>query len=245
MPSKNTSTWEPEHHAELERLIASGETFTSAADALTEKFGQTFTRNACCGRAHRMKIKSDPSNTTNTHSASAAGNRNRKKGEIKKAAALVFPAPKLTSEQIQIRCAGITPRNLMLLDLEPNDCRYPYGDGPFVFCGHPKARRWAVLPRSSAPDDQAASGKGGGMTALPPSPFCSESAAVSFLDAPTTAAAGANAAAGFFNRDHRFRLDVDAFMAAIEEAPAFLRATRPEYLRATEIEPVLAVLAGY
>ncbi len=24
-----------------------------------------------------------------------------------------------------------------LLDLEPEDCRYPFGDGPIVFCGCP------------------------------------------------------------------------------------------------------------
>lgn len=64
------------------------------------------------------------------------------------------------------------------------------------------------------------------------------------LDAPTTAAAGANAAAAFLD-DDRFKLDVDAFMAAIEEAPSFLSAPRPEYLRAAELEPVLMVLAGY
>jgi hypothetical protein len=62
--------------------------------------------------------------------------------------------------------------------------------------------------------------------------------------APTTAAAGANAAAAFLD-DDRFKLDVDAFMAAIDEPPAFLSSPRPEYLRATEIEPVLVVLAGY
>lgn len=25
----------------------------------------------------------------------------------------------------------------LLLDLESGDCRYPFGDGPIVFCGHP------------------------------------------------------------------------------------------------------------
>lgn len=24
----------------------------------------------------------------------------------------------------------------LLLDLESDDCRYPFGDGPIVFCGH-------------------------------------------------------------------------------------------------------------
>ena len=25
-----------------------------------------------------------------------------------------------------------------LIELDPNDCRYPFGEGPFVFCGDPQ-----------------------------------------------------------------------------------------------------------
>ena len=43
---------------------------------------------------------------------------------------------------LQLRCVAITPRHLTLIDLEDNDCRYPYGgdtDGePITFCGHPR-----------------------------------------------------------------------------------------------------------
>jgi GcrA cell cycle regulator len=31
----------------------------------------------------------------------------------------------------------IVPLNLSLLDLEPGNCRWPFGNGPFLFCGHP------------------------------------------------------------------------------------------------------------
>lgn len=31
--------------------------------------------------------------------------------------------------------ADVQPRLLSLIDLEPGDCRWPYGDGPYVFCG--------------------------------------------------------------------------------------------------------------
>ena len=27
--------------------------------------------------------------------------------------------------------------HLSLIDLEPGQCRFPFGDGPFTFCGHP------------------------------------------------------------------------------------------------------------
>lgn len=45
--------------------------------------------------------------------------------------------------------------------------------------------------------------------------------------------------------DHRFALDERAFMEAIEPPPAFLGNPSPEYLNATDLMPVLAVLAGH
>ena len=41
-----------------------------------------------------------------------------------------------------LRCVEIVPRHLSLVDLEPGDCRYPYGgdeEGEAItFCGHPR-----------------------------------------------------------------------------------------------------------
>jgi hypothetical protein len=45
--------------------------------------------------------------------------------------------------------------------------------------------------------------------------------------------------------DNRFVLDEDKFLADIEEPPAFLRAPRREYLQATELMPLLEILAGH
>ena len=45
---------------------------------------------------------------------------------------------------LQLRCVGIAPRHLSLLDLAPDDCRYPYGgdeDGETItYCGHPRRK---------------------------------------------------------------------------------------------------------
>lgn len=35
-------------------------------------------------------------------------------------------------------CFRAQPRYLTLMQLEPDDCRFPFGDGPITFCGHPK-----------------------------------------------------------------------------------------------------------
>ena len=46
------------------------------------------------------------------------------------------------TEVVKLRCVEIAPRHLSLIDLEPGDCRYPYGvdeDGEAItFCGHPR-----------------------------------------------------------------------------------------------------------
>ena len=48
-------------------------------------------------------------------------------------------APIVTPE-LRLRCVEIVPRNLTLLELEDNDCRFPYGEGTITFCGHPKLK---------------------------------------------------------------------------------------------------------
>ena len=43
---------------------------------------------------------------------------------------------------VQLRCVGISPRLVSFAELEPGDCRYPYGgdkdDEAIAFCGHPR-----------------------------------------------------------------------------------------------------------
>ena len=45
-------------------------------------------------------------------------------------------------EPVRLRCVGIKPRLLSLIELEDGDCRYPYSgdrDGEAItFCGHPR-----------------------------------------------------------------------------------------------------------
>jgi GcrA cell cycle regulator len=45
-------------------------------------------------------------------------------------------------ETARLRCVEIDPRHLSLADLEPGDCRYPFGgeeEGEAItFCGHPR-----------------------------------------------------------------------------------------------------------
>ena len=47
-----------------------------------------------------------------------------------------------TAAPVQLRCVGISPRLVSFAELEPCDCRYPYGcdkdNEPIAFCGHPR-----------------------------------------------------------------------------------------------------------
>jgi GcrA cell cycle regulator len=40
------------------------------------------------------------------------------------------PRPFIVSELL-----NVGPRHVSLIDLQANECRWPYGDGPFTFCG--------------------------------------------------------------------------------------------------------------
>lgn len=131
------TAWQPKYDAALKALVADGLTFSKIADAMTEKFRQSFTRNMCCGRAHRLGVKSDPDATTDARSASAAGNTSRHKGKVLRIAATVPPPKPVAPDLPVLRCVEVSPRHLRLIDLGPDDCRWPYGDGPFTFCGNP------------------------------------------------------------------------------------------------------------
>ena len=37
---------------------------------------------------------------------------------------------------MDLRCDEVKPLNVPLFELEPQQCRWPYGDRSFVFCGH-------------------------------------------------------------------------------------------------------------
>lgn len=95
-------------------------------------------RNKVCGKLHRLGL---------TSPAPFMRDRVEKPPRKRKPRITIFQANGSSSHRriilraeskdaIKLRCAGIEPRNLGLLDLQRNDCRYPYGDGPFTFCGH-------------------------------------------------------------------------------------------------------------
>jgi GcrA cell cycle regulator len=139
------STWEEAHSAALRELVAKGVPFSEIARALNERFGTAYTRNAAIGRARRLGL-SVPQRADPAGPFPAAKKPDARRIHQKRARNLANSAGKPDTLEraatLQLRCVAITPRHLALVDLEADDCRYPYGGDvegePITFCGHPR-----------------------------------------------------------------------------------------------------------
>lgn len=133
----NGRKWLPEHDIVLRRLRSEGYSSSQIAMELWTELRTTYSRNAVIGRLHRLGL------TVTDYSAMT-------KPRIVKQRVMSHPRtpmprirkpavrPVLPAETAALRCAEVVPRHVALMDLGASDCRYPYGDGNFTFCGHPK-----------------------------------------------------------------------------------------------------------
>jgi GcrA cell cycle regulator len=56
-PNRSTTPWTEEINSRFRELYETGASHTVIASTLSEAFGQTFTRNACIGRASRLGLQ--------------------------------------------------------------------------------------------------------------------------------------------------------------------------------------------
>jgi GcrA cell cycle regulator len=142
------SNWAPEHSNALREFLARGMSYSEIADAINEKFGTCYTRNATIGRGRRMGLgiperpddrlkpppQSQPLRLSKARPQTLRAPRREKTCET--------PAEVEPTEPVRFRCVGVSPRLLPLTDLDDGDCHYPYGgdrdDEPILFCGHPR-----------------------------------------------------------------------------------------------------------
>ena len=140
--------WPAEHSEALRQYMAQGMSYSAAADAINKKFHTAYTRNAAISRGKRMGLTSanrphePPMRLSRTVKPGASRLRSWRADEL----ALPWP-PCKPAKRVKLRCVGVKPRLLALVDLAADDCRYPYGgdkDGEAItFCGH------SCLPGSS------------------------------------------------------------------------------------------------
>lgn len=120
--------------AELRRLYDEN----LSCSQIAAKMQRGLSRNAIIGRAHRLGLsgkvyvrrqrepRTKPANKKIVRLAWANGHSDKLR---------VFET---IEAEFQPRCIELEPRHISLLDLTSDDCRYPYGEGPYTFCGHPK-----------------------------------------------------------------------------------------------------------
>jgi len=140
--------WTPEHSQALRDYVAHGISFARATAEINARFGTSYTRNAALGRAKRMGLMLPARKDHRPMPVRTARVRKRKavvRGAAKSRERLEggpTPVAGAAAPPVQLRCIGTSPRLISLVELEPGDCRYPYGgdkDGePISFCGHPR-----------------------------------------------------------------------------------------------------------
>ncbi len=138
-----STDWAEEHSKALREFLDSGMSYSRIADAINAKFNTAYSRNATIGRAKRMGLvgpdrpKNWPKPTLSAEAPRLPRQRERLPSESRR------PMPVFESMgPVKLRCVQIDPRHLSLVDLEPGDCRFPYGgdkEGEAItFCGHPR-----------------------------------------------------------------------------------------------------------
>lgn len=140
-----SSNWAPAHSAALREFLAKGMSYSEAARAINAKFGTGYTRNAALGRSKRMGLTS-PQRVESPPIVPPLPSRPRPVRQRESSPLKRIASPPMSAlqraEPVKLRCVGLQPRLISLLELGPGDCRYPYGgdkDGEAIaFCGHPR-----------------------------------------------------------------------------------------------------------
>jgi GcrA cell cycle regulator len=143
-------SWTPEHSTALREFVGRGMSYADAAEAVNARFGTAYSRSAAIGRAKRMglvvpgRAEDRLVLVPRVQKPKAPGGGAKMRCKDPAGAAVPAPAAPERAEPVKLRCVGIRPRLLSLVELEDGDCRYPYGgdkDGDAItFCGHPRFR---------------------------------------------------------------------------------------------------------
>jgi GcrA cell cycle regulator len=141
-----STNWASEHSDALREYLAKGMSYGEITDAINAKFKTDYSRSAAIGRARRMGLAGpDRAKDLPKHWPARPKAQQLQPCKLRErhAAEFIWPLPIFQrTETVQLRCVEIDPRHLSLTDLEPDDCRYPYGgeeEGEAItFCGHPR-----------------------------------------------------------------------------------------------------------
>ena len=130
--------WPSEHSDALRDYFLKGISYAEIGRRINARFGTAYTRSAVAGRAKRLGLVAPDRVTSPSIVPSLPGGA----GHLSRPALNLPPKSALKPARAKLRCVGVQPRLVQLVDLAPADCRYPYGgdkDGEEIaFCGHPR-----------------------------------------------------------------------------------------------------------
>jgi GcrA cell cycle regulator len=139
------SSWPEAHSQALREYLQKGLSYAEIAKAINARFDTAYSRNAAIGRAKRMGL-AGPERPERSFRPKPQPQPSPVRLHKMRARFLAESRPRLKvlerAAALKLRCVGVAPRHLALVDLEPGDCRYPYGGDeegqPITFCGHPR-----------------------------------------------------------------------------------------------------------
>jgi GcrA cell cycle regulator len=134
-----SASWTPERDALMAECFGRKMSCSATAAVINERFNSSYSRNAVIGRALRkgiatagvVNLSHKPACDPAAWRSSGVTKRAYQRRKAKEREMAAKPDPQ------NYRCVDVEPLNLDLLALESDMCRWPFGDGPFVFCGCP------------------------------------------------------------------------------------------------------------
>jgi len=136
--------WPSDHSDALRDYFLKGLSYAEIGRQINARFGTTYTRNAVAGRAKRLGLAAPERTASPSIVPSLPGDPGplpQRRGALPGLTLPPLSALK-PAKPVKLRCVGVRPRLITLLELERGDCRYPYGgdkEGEKIsFCGHPR-----------------------------------------------------------------------------------------------------------
>ncbi len=126
--------WPDDHADALGANIRAGLSFSQNAAAINAKFGTNYSRNSCIGKAKRLGLCQPAPKKELRVKRDAIEHRLERRQRTKDIRSRLYQPEPLPTPKI----VDVVPLHLNLLDLDPGQCRFPYGDGPFTFCACPQ-----------------------------------------------------------------------------------------------------------
>ena len=136
--------WSSEHSDALRDYFFKGLSYAEIGRQINARFGTAYTRNAVVGRAKRLGLAMSGPVLSPSIVPSLTGKPSLVPSHRAASPSLNLPPPSALkpAKPVKLRCVGVQPRLLTLIELEHCDCRYPYGGDregeEIAFCGHPR-----------------------------------------------------------------------------------------------------------